>query len=480
MTWDWHRRVLKKYGVTKDCSSPEVSRISSNKARIDNASESNHTTLAFDPVLMVRKVMGIDEPWELSFFSMGLYREDDFRSRFLRGEVQVGLEAPQGRYPCPDCGALCRVHQRDDRYYSHLPICGMGLVIRARVPKLRCEACNGYPQMAVPWARPRVTYTKMLECYAFKLLCDMPVSGVADHTGVGMFVIWDMIRYRVDQALKRMDLSCVTMIYADETSAKKGHNYVTVISDQTKRTVYIREGKGSDTIDDFSEWLVRHGGHPDRIMCVSCDLGDAYPAGVRRNFPNAVIVYDRFHVVKLANEAMDEVVRRYMSEYTNLIGLRRKLMMNPSDLDSEESKRIMRLVDDYRPVSECYRLKNVLASIYDYGDAESASRVLDLWLEEARRTGEPSMDRLAKTIEARREGILAWFRYPVSNGFAEGLNSLIQTTKRVARGFRNIENFIAMIYLRNGRLDIRFDRAGMSVPIVNGAPGERSGPGAPL
>lgn len=99
--------------------------------------------------------------------------------------------------------------------------------------------------------------------------------------------------------------------------------------------------------------------------------------------------------------------------------------------------------------------------------------MLDLWLEAAERAGEPSMSRLARTVGSRRERILAWFEHPVSNGFAEGLNSLIQTTKRVARGYGNTGNFIAMVYLRNGRLDIRFDRAGTSIAIINGAPGER-------
>ena len=63
----------------------------------------------------------------------------------------------------------------------------------------------------------------------------------------------------------------------------------------------------------------------------------------------------------------------------------------------------------------------------------------------------------SNSIMERKDGILNWFDKPISNGFAEGINSLIQTTKRVARGYRNIDNFIAMIYLRDGHLDIRFD-----------------------
>lgn len=456
MTWNWHEQVLMKYGITENHHNPKVSRISKNRCRIDNASVANRTTLGFDPDTMVRFVFGIEEPWILSSFTAGIY--DDSHAGVLKGEVQVCLDVPSGMYPCPTCGFLCRIHQREDRYYSHPPMCEMGLVIRARIPKLRCDVCDGWRQMEVSWARPKVSYTKKMERYIFGLLEDMAVCSTGERTGVSMFVIWDMVRYRVGKALERMDLAGVCMLYLDETSSKKGHNYITVVSDQNKRIIFVCEGKGSDTVDRLKDWIISHNGDPERISVVSCDLGEAYPAGVRRNFPSAVVVYDRFHAVKLANEAMDDVTRRYANIHEGLRGMRRKLMKNPSSLSDVEHKRIMRVVNDFREVGECYRLKNLLASIYDYGDKNTASEVLDLWFEECRRSGLPEMKRLGETIESRREGILAWYDNPVNNGYAEGLNSLIQTTKRVARGYRNIENFIAMIYLRNGNLDITFDR----------------------
>lgn len=471
MTWDWHTQVLKKHGVIcSDCPDPEVSRISKNRTRVDNASVACSTVTTFDPDVMLRHVLGIGEPWRLVYFRTGMYERTDFRKGFLRGEVQICIDVPSGRYPCPNCGALCRILGGTTGTAPILRCAGWPRS-SARVPKLACDACDGYPQMAVPWARPKVTYTKLLEERVFLLLCDMPVSSAAEHTGLRMGVVWDMVSYRMGEALGRMDLSDVTMLYVDETSSRKGHSYITVVSDQNRRVIYIREGRDSTTMDDLREWLLEHRGDPLRIATVSCDLGDAFPAGVRRNFDNARIVYDRFHVVKLANEAMDEVVRRYMADYSGLLGMRRWLMKNQSSLTEEQSDRIWRVIDDYRPVAECYRLKNVLASIYDYGDADSASRALELWAEEARRTGHPSMLRLSETVWSRREGILAWYDDGVSNGYAEGLNSLIQTTKRMARGYRNIDHFISMIYLRDGNLDIRFDREAGILP--------RGGRGAP-
>lgn len=203
--------------------------------------------------------------------------------------------------------------------------------------------------------------------------------------------------------------------------------------------------------------MLEHGGNPDNIDCVSCDLGDAYPAGVRRNFPNGRIVYDRFHAVKLINDALDTLTRREMSHHAQLRGIRRKLMLNPSAYSEEDLKRLESTVSEFRELSMNFRLKNVFLSIYEYTEKETASHTLDLWYEDVLSHGCREMVTAANSIMTRREGILAWFDDRVSNGYAEGINSLIQTTKRVARGYRNIDNFIAMIYLRDGHLDISFD-----------------------
>lgn len=114
-------------------------------------------------------------------------------------------------------------------------------------------------------------------------------------------------------------------------------------------------------------------------------------------------------------------------------------------------------MDDFKDLSEGYRLMTVFASVYSYQDRESASEVLDKWYEDVQRFGCKEMLVAANSLMERKDGILNWFDKPINNGLAEGINSLIQTTKRVAKGYRNIDNFIAMVYLRDGRLPISFD-----------------------
>lgn len=451
--------ILRKYGIICSKDHKQVSRITKNRHRIDNTSECKLSVYGtvYDEVLLY--ILGIGKPWKISRFEAGLYQvAGDFRDLPLRGEIRITLDPGRGPFECPSCGTLCKVHEYESRCYSHPRMMQMATALVARVPKLRCERCGGYPQMPVPWARPNVSYSRMMEREVFTLLQCMPVSEAAELCGLRDGVIWDMVRYRVRQALERMDLSGVTTIYVDETSSKKGHNYITVICDQDRRVVFVCEGKGSDTMDRFNVWLQDHGGDPERIAYVSCDLGDAYPAGVRRNFPNATIVYDHFHAVQLIDEAMDVVARRAVAQAGLKAGIRKKLRMNPDRFTERERKLLESTVHDFEELASDYRLRNVFSFLYKYHDKDTASRVLDLWYQDVQLNGSPEMRVAANSIYVRREGILSWFDNPISNGFAEGMNSLIQTTKRVARGYRNLDNFAYMIYLRNGHLDISFDR----------------------
>ena len=371
----------------------------------------------------------------------------------------MGLGFRERMFPCPNCKTMCKVHQYEDRYYSHPRIMMMSTVLKIRVPKLHCLVCDGYPQAAVPVARPNVSYTRLMEQEVFHLLADMCISSVARNTGLTCRIIFQMIRYRVEQALVLLDLSDARVLYVDETSSKKGHNYITVVSDQNKRIVFLCEGKDSRTMDRLRDWLLEHNGDPERIEWVSCDLGEAYPSGVRRNFPNAVIIYDHFHVSKLFNDAFDKLLSEEMEEHENLKKERQRLLMNPSSFESEhERSRILAFADQFQRVGRGYRLKTLLGSIYGYADKDEAACCLDLWYEEVIRFGQKDMTRAAKSIMQRKEGILAWYDNPISNGYAEGINSMIQTTKRIAFGHANVENFMMLVYLRNGNLKIVFDR----------------------
>ena len=270
-------------------------------------------------------------------------------------------------------------------------------------------------------ARPDVSYTRLMEQEVFQIIEDMCISSVAKNTGLTCCIVFQMICYRVKQALVLMDLSDVRTLYVDETSLKKGHNYITVVSDQNKRIIFMCEGKDSKTMDRLKDWLLEHRGDPERIGWVSCDLGEAYPSGVRRNFPNVVIIYDHFHVSKLFNDVFDALILEEMRVHANIYKIRKKLLMNPSSFENlHERDCIASIADDFERVGQGYRLKNVLGGIYDYPDKQTAEVYLDLWYADVLRFGHKELNRAVENIMQRKGAYSHGTTTPYSTDMRKG------------------------------------------------------------
>ena len=183
---------------------------------------------------------------------------------------------------CPVCGGTpADANEYEVRTLSHQKAFGWIVNLVVRIPKIRCGCCGGWPGADIPWARPGVTYTEFFEKEVFGMIRMATVQDVSKYHGIPQTTLWRMIDYRVEEALYYLDLSDVSIIYVDEKSKRKGQDYVTVFLDQTGRVIYVCDGRSSGTVLEFCTWLEQHGGNADNIVAVSCDLGDAYPAGVR-------------------------------------------------------------------------------------------------------------------------------------------------------------------------------------------------------
>lgn len=389
----------------------------------------------------------ITHPWFLSTTEcMDYAPAKAVESTLYQGEIVFKVDFVEGRYPCPICGKLCAINDREVRTYFHTTTFDCKTAIVAKVPKLECPD-DGYPQMMVPWARPRASYTLFLERRVFvELREERTISAVARSVGTTYSIIDTMLNYRMGITLARMDLSHVTTIYIDETSWKKGHKYVTMVYDQTKSLIFICEGKNKDTVKQFRDWLLTHNCSPERILNVSCDMGEAYPSGVREYFPNAVITFDRFHVIKLMTEAFEELMKRQDQEDRQIKWLRKKVFHSRNISESDE-KRLNSILHDYREVGDNYRFLMVICKLYDYPDKEMASHFFDLWYTDVQKRGSPEMKTASESLNKRKEDILRWYDSGINNGIMEGMNSQFKLMIRRARGYRNIERLINMSYL---------------------------------
>ncbi len=237
---------------------------------------------------------------------------------------------------------------------------------------------------------------------------------------------------------------------------------------EAKRLLFMTPGRKHDTVADFKAEVLAHGGDPDRIEHVCMDMSAAYTKGVTEALPQAQISYDRFHVIALANEAMDAVRREEMQGRPRVVraalGTDRKavrgmvwgMRKDPSDWNKNQMNTMYYLQRSNLQSARAWRLKQALRDVYAQGVGgnceENAKAALQGWISWARRCGLEPFKKLAKTLQGRLPGVVRGMLDGRSNAYVEAMNGLLQQTKTAARGFRTVKNFVAIAYLRMSKL----------------------------
>ena len=247
--------------------------------------------------------------------------------------------------------------------------------------------------------------------------------------------------------MNAVDFSTVKRIAIDETSSRRGHRYITLFVDvDTKIVLFATEGKGADTVGRFKGVLSDKGVSSEQIEEVCCDMSAAFIRGVQDNFPKAEITFDKFHVMEMVNEAVDDVRIAEQKTTPELKRTKYFWLKNESNLSAEQKDALTKLKDLNLQTGRAYRLKLAMQEFW-----RTPHILADVYLRErigwaTRSQLQPMVD-LAKTVKQHEEGILRWFHSKMTNGLLEGINGLVQAAKRRARGFRNVHNLISMVYM---------------------------------
>jgi transposase len=249
------------------------------------------------------------------------------------------------------------------------------------------------------------------------------------------------------------------VIGVDELSFRRHHEYVTVVVDHLKkRVVWVGEGKGEKTLQQFFDEL-----GPQRLQAlthVTMDLGAAYRAAVEARAPQAQKVFDRFHVQKLANEAVDTVRRQQVglrggsAQGQALKKSRWALLKNPWNLTLRQGQKLSEVARTNRRLYRAYLLKESLAQGLSYRQPLRAEQHLDSWGKWASRSKLKPFVKLSKTVRRFKQGILAYVSTGLSNGLLEGLNNKIRLLTRRAFGFHSAKALTAMMHLCCGGLSL--------------------------
>jgi len=371
-------------------------------------------------------------------------------------ELHLFVDFPQGsRFSCPECEASCSVYDCDpDRLWRHLNFFEHKTFLRARLPRVACPHC-GVKTVQGSWARPGSGFTLLFEAFVLTLCQQMPVRAVARLVGEHDTRLWTLVGHYVEQAQAAQDMSQVRSVGVDETASRPGQQYVTLFADHDQaRVVFVASGKGAATVEAFAQEVAEHEGHPQQIQEVSLDMSPAFESGVSAAFPEAVQVVDRFHVMQMVNDALDNVRR---AEAKSSPQLRQTLkntrylwLKNPSELTKRQAERIQFLCSQQLQTVRAYQCKLSLQTLWDLPNRRSAQAHLTRWCQQCRSI--PQLAAVAATLTAQADRILNYFMTGgQTNALMEGLNSLVQATKARARGFRNDRYLGWMIYLIAGK-----------------------------
>lgn len=369
--------------------------------------------------------------------------------------LELHLEhGSEGRVICPECQQRCGRYDTVEKRWRHLNFFQYRCELVALVPRANCPE-HGVKLTTVPWATPGSGFTLLFEAMVMLLAGQMPVSEVARITGEADTRLWRLIQRLVEAAHARKDWSHVRAIALDETSTRRGRCYATVVLDmETRAVLFMAEGRNSQAVAQFAEQLRAHGGQPEQIAWVSMDMLHCYTKGVRENFPNAQIVFDRYHLMVMAGEAVDEIRRKLQREGADLKGSLWALRGNEWNLKPEQQETRATLCQRYKALGRALALRDALQDVYE-APRPDGPPLLKEWCGWAGRSRLAPFQKLARTIRQYWQGIVNFFNERITQGAIEAINGIIQLAKRRARGFRNFAYLRTIAYWNTGKLDIK-------------------------
>jgi transposase len=329
---------------------------------------------------------------------------------------------------------------------SRIGRCCMPDLARVRCPE------HGVRQVSVPWARPGSGFTLLFEALVLSFATAMPMAKVAAMTREHDTRIWRIAEHHVTAARDQLDCTGVRRVGMDETSARKGQDYVSIFADlDARRVMFATEGRCADTVGRFAADLTEHGGDPDKVT----DMSTAFISGISQYLPNARMTFDRYHLSAKLSEAIDAVRRAEVATRPELKHTRWLWLKNWANLSVAQRRDLHYLM---RPSAQlatarALRWREDFQAFY-HQDPSYAPEYLRRWCYGAKRCRLQPIKEFVTLVEKHWEGILAWHANHLSNGLLEGINSLVQAAKARARGYRSKTKMITIIYLIAAKLQL--------------------------
>lgn len=393
-------------------------------------------------------------------------------SRFVFKELDIDAEEKMWTYVvepderarlCSNCGHEAEKHKQQWIYLKDLPLGIQASVVRLKVLRWQvwCEACHGYFVEKMPFRGEAGRITRRLELYIEELVSNkmITVKDLARMFGLD----WDTV-YRIDMTLlmrryREMPKPNPKHIAVDEKSFKKGHSYVTIITDvERAEVIYVSIGRSKKSLDEFFEWIGKE--RCQAIETIAMDLHADYHASAREFIPNAQHVPDKFHIMQRLNQAVDEAFRELTFKQTGTLAyglprdIRWLIRRNLGNQSEKKMKSLESLKEMNQNLFEAYLLKDYFTNffLFNASEIEPAKKFLIDWVVEAMKIKLKAFESFAGYVSRNIELLLNVIRTGRTSSICEGINTKISVIKRIAYGYRNIHYFMLKILQRCGVL----------------------------
>ena len=392
--------------------------------------------------------LGIVSPWKIVAV--------EFNSKDKRMDIRVDFErGATFEYEDMSTGEKksYKAYDKLEKQWRHLNFFEHACYLTAKVPRIKPKD-GGIKMILPPWSGVVYGFTMLFEALVVQVCKNMPVHNASKILGESDHKLWRVLECYVEKGLYEADNSKVSAVGMDETSLKKGHNYITLFVDMAeKKTIFITEGKDHKTVSDFRIALEQSGGKIDNIKDVSCDMSPAFIKGVSEEFPAAEITFDKFHILKIINQAVDEVRRAEVAEQPILKGARYAFLKNEANLTAKQKAKREALSSLNLKSMRALHIRENFQEIYKTTTCEEFVTYLKQWYFWATHSRLKPIIKAAKTIKNHWDGIVRWKTSQINNGILEGLNSVIQAAKRKARGYK-FQHFKVIAYLLTAKLNL--------------------------
>lgn len=396
------------------------------------------------------KLLGLDSQWRVSNVDLDI--------EGLR--VDVYIEHAGDALPCPECEKVCGLYDHSpERIWRHLDTMQFETLLHCTPPRVEC-LIHGVKTASVPWAGKHSRFTLLFEAFAIRVIeASKSLQDAGRLLGLNWHQLHTIMKRAVARGIARRQDKEMAWIGMDEKSFRKGHRYISLINDiEGSRVLEVAEGRTGKVAEDLiDKALVEY--QREMVCGVAIDMSAPYEKAIRKKFPHADIVHDKFHISQHLNKAVDKTRakehREMMRNGDNRLKKTKYIWLRGmAHLDEDAMAQVDALKKAGLNVAKAWYVKEMFIHFWKRRDANFARMYFDYWYKEAQKTKLPDVIAVAKMLKKHLENILTYFDCYITNAISEGLNSKIQAIKANARGFRNFENYRTTILFFCGKLEL--------------------------